>query len=149
MARTAGLVRLARGFAVIESAPVSLAVPREPSDLEALPPALVSWGVASDFLIPNGQGVSAIGKINASGGGLLDEWLKSIYEEAVEEYEEGEGDAYEEPRVYAEVERTVTVVRVENPEDSEQYVDVERIETITFRGPDGQNVKFVLNHGGA
>lgn len=36
---------------------------------------------------------------------------------------------------YRETERTTETVRVSNPEDEEQYVDVERIQTITFQGP--------------
>jgi hypothetical protein len=47
-------------------------------------------------------------------------------------------------RVYSEVERTTETVRVRNPNDSEQYVDVARIKSITFRGPDGLNVRFDL-----
>lgn len=37
---------------------------------------------------------------------------------------------------FEETERTVTTVRVENPDDSDQYVMVKRVETITFKGPD-------------
>ena len=36
---------------------------------------------------------------------------------------------------YTETERTTETVRVSNPDDAEQYVDVERILTITFQGP--------------
>lgn len=37
---------------------------------------------------------------------------------------------------FEEFHRTVTVVRIENPDDSDQYVMVERIDDITFKGPD-------------
>lgn len=47
---------------------------------------------------------------------------------------------------YQEVMRAVSEIRVENPEDSEQYVMVERIENITFRGPDGRHHRFILDH---
>lgn len=36
---------------------------------------------------------------------------------------------------FPEIERTTETVRVSNPEDAEQYVDVERILTITFQAP--------------
>ena len=38
---------------------------------------------------------------------------------------------------YTETERTTETVRVSNPQDADQYVDVERILTITFQGPNG------------
>lgn len=47
-------------------------------------------------------------------------------------------------RVYTEVSRTNQTVRVVNPEDEEQYVDVERVVSITFSGPDGNYVRFDL-----
>lgn len=50
------------------------------------------------------------------------------------------------PLQYDEVSREVSVIRVENPTDSEQYVMVERIESIIFRGPDGVQHQFNLNH---
>ena len=53
---------------------------------------------------------------------------------------------------YTETERTTETVRVENPNDAEQYVNVARILTITFQGPNvGQSGeieqfhKFTLN----
>jgi hypothetical protein len=48
--------------------------------------------------------------------------------------------------VYNEISRTTNTVRVTNPTDAQDYVDVERITSITFAGPDGKNVKFVLNN---
>jgi hypothetical protein len=47
-------------------------------------------------------------------------------------------------RVYTEVERTTETVRVYNPSDNAQYVDVQRIKSITFRGPDNVDVQFDL-----
>lgn len=47
---------------------------------------------------------------------------------------------------YNEVDRETTMVRVENPNDSEQYVMVERIDTITFdSSSDNIRRKFILN----
>ena len=39
--------------------------------------------------------------------------------------------------VWSEVYRETVTVRVENPDDSSQYVDVDRINAVTFRRPDG------------
>lgn len=50
-------------------------------------------------------------------------------------------------RTYTELGRTVETVRVENPDDSTQYVMVDRIKSITFSAPDGTPVRFVLNNG--
>ena len=46
--------------------------------------------------------------------------------------------------VFTEINRKVKVIRVENPNDSDQFVMVEQIENITFDGPDGKKRKFVL-----
>lgn len=48
------------------------------------------------------------------------------------------------PRVYSEISRETETVRVRNPENAEQYVDVARIKSILFRGPDGRSVRFDL-----
>jgi hypothetical protein len=47
-------------------------------------------------------------------------------------------------RVYTEVTRTTETVRVTNPTDASHYVDVARIKSITFRGPDNKDVRFDL-----
>jgi hypothetical protein len=144
MARASGLTRLVTGFLVVESAPVSLAQPKTPTVLEEVPPALLAWGDASDFLLPTGQIPGIIHTRNIPPGDFLsrnwDDQLED-FDEQVEDYEEEEVP----PILYHELTRTVSVVRVENPEDPAQYVDVERIETITFRGPD-RDVQFILNH---
>ncbi len=41
-----------------------------------------------------------------------------------------------------EQERTISEVRVENPDDEDQYVIVERIETITFQTAEGRRVRL-------
>ncbi|KJS40353.1 MAG: hypothetical protein VR70_05780 [Rhodospirillaceae bacterium BRH_c57] len=51
------------------------------------------------------------------------------------------------PAVWTEIARTTSTVRVENPEDPEQYVDVERVETLLMRGPGGEQVEWRLSHG--
>lgn len=48
--------------------------------------------------------------------------------------------------VFTETERQVSVVRVSNPLDAADFVDVERIDQISFLGPDGLIRTFVLNN---
>lgn len=48
--------------------------------------------------------------------------------------------------IFTETARQTSTVRVFNPQDSADYVDVERIERISFRGPDGLIRTFVLNN---
>lgn len=49
------------------------------------------------------------------------------------------------PELWNEIERTWgAAVRVYNPQDSGQYVDVEDVADITFERPDGTRVKFVF-----
>ena len=49
-------------------------------------------------------------------------------------------------RIFTETVREVDVVRVTNPSDSAQFVDVERIKRISFRGEDGIISTFRLNN---
>lgn len=46
---------------------------------------------------------------------------------------------------YSEVSRATKVVRVFNDQDNSQWVDVERITSITFRGSDDREVVFNLS----
>lgn len=64
-----------------------------------------------------------------------------------ENSEEEETEQEPPPLVYNEESRVVETIRVENPDDSEQYVDVERITSIVFRGGDGRRHQFNLDHG--
>ncbi len=48
--------------------------------------------------------------------------------------------------IFTETERQTTTVRIENPLDSTQFVEVERIDQITFLGPDGLARTFVLTN---
>lgn len=60
----------------------------------------------------------------------------------------GEGDGDDEgAAIYDEIWREVEVIRIENPEDSEMWVDVERIQSIAFRHfQTGRNVVFRLKN---
>ncbi len=48
---------------------------------------------------------------------------------------------------YVEIARLVSVVRVENPDDAAQFVDVERIEAIAFENDAGERLSLVLANG--
>lgn len=47
---------------------------------------------------------------------------------------------------FDEVQRGIEEIRIENPEDSQQYVIVERIAFIIFSAPDGMYWRFNLKH---
>lgn len=49
------------------------------------------------------------------------------------------------PLQYEEEWRAEEDVRIENPDDSDQYVIVARIKSIIFRGPDGRRHQFNLH----
>lgn len=47
---------------------------------------------------------------------------------------------------WTEVSRQTTTVRVSNPSDESQFVDVERIDRLTMRNEKGQEQELVLNN---
>lgn len=49
-------------------------------------------------------------------------------------------------RVMREIVRLVSVVRVENPEDSAQFVDVERVDVVTFEDAAGERLTLVFDN---
>lgn len=49
-------------------------------------------------------------------------------------------------RTFTEVSRAATTVRIENPEDSEQYVDVSRADSIVLVAEDGEKVVLVFDN---
>ncbi len=51
---------------------------------------------------------------------------------AFDDSEETESASEYQANTWTEIARTTTTVRIENPEDAEQYVNVERVVTITF-----------------
>lgn len=46
--------------------------------------------------------------------------------------------------VWREITRSTDTVRIENPDDPEQYVDVERVMTVTMSRPDGSSVLMIF-----
>ena len=94
--------------------------------------AFISWGAASRFLQPEFEQ-----PYNTNQSFSI---TATFPEDDTEDEEEPE------VQVYDEIRREVSVIRVENPDDAAQFVDVERIEVIDFRGPAGITVRFRLNH---
>jgi hypothetical protein len=47
---------------------------------------------------------------------------------------------------WTEIARAVRIVRVTNPDDDQQYVDVEIADAVTFCGPGGQTMTLVFNN---
>jgi hypothetical protein len=48
---------------------------------------------------------------------------------------------------FSEESRTTEVVRIENPDAPEQFVDVERITNLVLANEEGQKIKWNLNNG--
>lgn len=95
--------------------------------------AFISWGAASRFLVPEFEDPYRTNQqfnITAT----------------FPEDDNPEDEEEPEVQVYDEIRREVSVIRVENPDDAAQFVDVERIEVIDFRGPAGITVRFRLSH---
>jgi len=97
--------------------------PSEDEDAEAQ----VRWGKASDF-------------VQALKG---EKFLPSIQIINWPDFPGDDKDDEEEPVIdWHELARTTSDVRVENPDDSDQYVIVQRVETITFQTPEGKRIRF-------
>ena len=60
--------------------------------------------------------------------------------------EDLEGDEFTADETWEELDRTTTTVRVEDPDDSETFVDVKQIDTVRLQRPDGTIVEFVFNN---
>ena len=125
--------RVVRPFVIIDSRPYDPPAPRQPLPGEE-DEAFISWGSASRFISPQiTQPVTS--RTSFGGGGFRVTWP-----------DDKDKNKEKKTLEYTEIERTVTEVRVENPDDEEQYVMVERIESIDFRGPDGATHRFTLNN---
>jgi len=148
---------LVRPFTRIESAAFVQYVPAPLSDLEDLLPAYVAWGLPSRFISPAMQLenplVVAVSPTASNANSLLGQMANRVT------YLEQEGSIfdYSPSMELPETSRQTTTIRVYNPaeveefpdpEDRTMWVDVERIDAITFRGPDGEAWKFTLDHEG-
>lgn len=97
--------------------------------------AEVTWGGPSDFTVSDSSE-------RDDGDSVEVDWPKD--DEDLEQF------GVEIPTLrFEEFSREVDVVRVENPDDPDQYVMVERITKITFKGPDLRPIDAAAGLGGA
>lgn len=89
----------------------------EPTDNSATPAAKVALATGDAGTIVENP---------ATGEDSADEW---VFDEA-----------------WSEIRRRTSTVRVENPDDAEQWVDVERIDEILFVKSDGSTARLSLNN---
>ena len=92
--------------------------------------AVLRWGRPSSFQMSTG-----------SGGGFTQpriDILPSGDDEAANDEALG--------LIFTETARLTTTVRISNPLDAADFVDVEQIDRISFRGPDGVIRTFVLSN---
>ncbi|NEI52723.1 hypothetical protein GR217_34455 [Rhizobium leguminosarum] len=97
--------------------------PSEDKDAEAH----VRWGKASSFVVQmrGRQFLPTISIVN---------WP---------EFPKDKDDDKEQPvKDWFEISRETSDVRVENPDDSDQYVIVQRVEKITFQTPEGELIRL-------
>jgi len=90
--------------------------------------ALLRWGKPSAFQF-------------TSGGGFTQPTINIL-----PSGDEAEADDAALGLIFTETGRLTTIVRVSNPLDANDFVDVERIDRISFQGPDGVIRTFVLNN---
>lgn len=91
--------------------------------------ASATWGGPSQFVLPDG--------IDQDSSGLTVN---------IEEPEKTDPPPEVQVLEFTEVQRNVSEKRIENPDDPEDFVDVEVIDDITFAGPDGIFRRFILKN---
>ncbi len=101
--------------------------PRRPPE-GAIGDAVLRWGGPSNF------------QIASSFGGTFITQPRFDDLPDPEELDEGLG------LIFTETARLTTTVRISNPLDVNDFVDVEKIDQISFRGPDNVIRTFVLNN---
>lgn len=93
--------------------------------------ATLRWGAPSDFQF-------------SSRGGTRFSIKQPIYTFLPQGDDEDETAA--DGLIFTETKRATTTVRISNPLDANDFVDVEVIDRISFEGPDGVIRTFVLNN---
>jgi hypothetical protein len=99
---------------------------RKPSEDQGAE-AHVRWGKASSFVVAlhGGQFLPSVNIVN---------WPN---------FPKNEDDDKEQPvKDWFELSRETSDVRVENPDDSDQYVIVQRVEKIIFQTPEGERIRL-------
>lgn len=150
---TVALEDIVRPFVVVDSRPPQPVAPLPVSDLGALAEASIAWGDTAEFVDP-GPGIITSENQNDGVTRIIipaqipgSDILRD-FEDEIEEAEEDDSEEVQPPVEYREIARTVVVVRVTNPQDAQQYVDVEDATDITFRGPEGRDIKLIFRTGG-
>ncbi|MBX9757203.1 MAG: hypothetical protein K2Y29_00390 [Beijerinckiaceae bacterium] len=129
--------RIVRPFRLIDSAPPAAAPTRQPLPGEE-GEAFLAWGDTSRFIRPDlSEPVTSATPFGAPGARY--KWEK-------EEPEDEDDETDDDVSTYREISREVQKIRVQNPNDAEQYVMVERITSIKFSRPSGGSVRFVFNN---
>jgi hypothetical protein len=126
--------RIVRPFVVIDSAPPPPPTPRKPLPGED-DDAFIAWGGPSRFVRPELTQPLVSDSPIGSGGSLIVTWPKDPKEKDEEQQRE---------RVYREIDRKTVKRRVTNPQDAQQWVDVEDTTEIRLRAPDGGTVRFIF-----
>lgn len=139
---------IVRPFVKIESRPLNIITPPPVTDPEEVPPAFIEWGAPSNFIAPNSQIDRPLvvttdnDRDYSSFSGTVNylEQTDSIFD-------------WEREIEITEIARQVRTVRIYNPEELDlpveertSYLDVEVIDRISFRAPDGGRWAFVLNN---
>lgn len=136
---------IVRPFVKIESRPLQIVTPAPVTDLVELPPAFIQWGAPSNFITPASQTDIVV----------ADEFGSSFAGYVNRIQQDGSIFDYARELLAEEISRETRVLRIYNPieletipnaEDRTQYLDVEVIDRITFRMPDGETLTYVLNN---
>lgn len=98
---------------------------RQPPVIEDLPEAFIEWGGPSQFEFDNS--------------------FRNVANSGRSFRVNDDGDDPDPGTSWSEAGRTTSDVRVENPEDPEQYVIVQRIDSISFNTPGGK-ISLSLSH---
>jgi hypothetical protein len=118
--------RITRPFAVVESEPFNRLLPGADADYDP-PEAIITWGASSQFIIPP---ITSATLPDESDGRGVDVTLPD------------DGGSGTPVVTWNEIARTTSDLRVENPEDPEQYVIIRRIESMTFEVSTGVQVRM-------
>jgi hypothetical protein len=141
--------QIVRPFVLVESDPLQRVVPRPETDLEALPEAAIEWGDGSRFMIPPnvttppdliGDWEFPIEDAELGGGVIVNLPGQFFWEE--DHLLPEDDEAPETEAIWDEVSRATSTIRVFNPQDENQWVDVERIDSLIMRGPDSRQHVF-------
>lgn len=129
-----GMENIVRSFVEIDSQPINR-IFRRPDPTPSAPEALICWGESSQFVFP--PQTVAPPSDPAGGGGITVNWP------------EDDGELQDIPplRMLTEVSRVTSDKRIENPQDPEQYVIVQRIdELVMVDSIDGESITFIFDN---